>query len=971
MEVELHLPTLFVPPGFIKQDICTLIQNTKLAPGLLYFPPKYTHDEKGRLLLFDDLLRAAQKGGDCLTLWGKGTGKNQSMYIRCQCGILYRGNKVDTSTGSIVGRSDYRNTTYCNDSKNNRPGRKGINGSHRTDIDRRLSKDTPRCPFSLSVFHDAKDYFIKSSSGCVLHQFHARRDHLRAPTTLLDDSQKQILQDLHSARAKTGTAANLHYVRTGRKSTPTILSRDQIKGLVKKNSRSKNDNDIDKEGGEIDDLYHFLEESGNFYVSLLARTPEGDSDVPGKPILFNETCIGQYTGQEDVHIAADEEQQMVGVVSDHRRLLKIDDSKEMMVGIAYAMPFEIKQFELFHVCMHIDATADSNKEGRPLVTVSSKDSYGKMFIVLRAFLPNEQSWAYKWLFQTVFPALLGNEVMKKVKVLVTDGDSQEISQLDDAATKFFPNAHRIRCSWHIIDRGWHKKVKVNLGGKSTRKRALHLRGNPRQAGTQLNELNKTARTIYRWMFSWAQPSYCETEEEYFVSKALFMMFVRSSEVKEILGIVPVKAIIKFARENVFPCEDRMSYFKRHDLFHLETHTNCGHEGTNNGMKNCSSPVMPQNRLDRAVQTLNLNAQMKAGNTSIKVCRKANSKKTWATSPTAEHVTDPCESMLQTEWSHAFDWIPHRTAQHRWLVIHRLDRKCSSLNEWSEGEDSVVSESNSEVGGGSPTQFGLIPRFTRVREVTVKKDSQVFSCSCCHQERMGMPCRHIGSICLSNNTILGDDPKGFPLSSIRVFWWNQYYLYGTSTKLDHQKSRMALLALANQDTEGLPCPPTLDNPRLFSYPDEVFYAFCQPPTDRLLNYDCTTARSAVQLLKDRNNPNQITVAVPAGLSQISHLPNQSDCESGFGEWGFGVEELSETEFYSHSRQVLSRHFNEVTEAINNSREKQELETEMRIFLSNLTARARGVAAGSSTSTGSRVSMLPTSSKRRKTHGTKHY
>ena len=94
---------------------------------------------------------------------------------------------------------------------------------------------------------------------------------------------------------------------------------------------------------------------------------------------------------------------MLWIVKDHRRDLKIADSKEMMVGIAYGMPFELEQFCLFHVSMHIDTTADTNKEGHPLVTVTSKDSYGRMFFILCAFLPGEQAWAYKWLFQTVFP----------------------------------------------------------------------------------------------------------------------------------------------------------------------------------------------------------------------------------------------------------------------------------------------------------------------------------------------------------------------------------------------------------------------------------------------------------------------------------------------------------------------------------------------------------------------------------------
>jgi hypothetical protein len=193
-----------------------------------------------------------------------------------------------------------------------------------------------------------------------------------------------------------------------------LMPRQKI--LLKKNPYQEDGNKADesmKGSGETDDLYQFLKKSGSHYVSLLARVvPEVSeesitdspstadsqptrSNFPRKTVLFNETWLGHTKDQEDVVIAADEERDMLQVVSDHHRLLPIADSQEMMEGIAYAMPYKVKQFKLFNVCLHIDATADSNKEGRPLVTVSSKDSYGKMFIVLRAFLPNEQSWSYK------------------------------------------------------------------------------------------------------------------------------------------------------------------------------------------------------------------------------------------------------------------------------------------------------------------------------------------------------------------------------------------------------------------------------------------------------------------------------------------------------------------------------------------------------------------------------------------------
>ena len=56
----------------------------------------------------------------------------------------------------------------------------------------------------------------------------------------------------------------------------------------------------------------------------------------------------------------------------------------------------------------------------------------RCFTVTRAFLPNERAWLFCYLFQTEMPALLGRDFVGRVKVIVTDGDSQETSQLDIA-----------------------------------------------------------------------------------------------------------------------------------------------------------------------------------------------------------------------------------------------------------------------------------------------------------------------------------------------------------------------------------------------------------------------------------------------------------------------------------------------------------------------------------------------------------
>ena len=66
------------------------------------------------------------------------------------------------------------------------------------------------------------------------------------------------------------------------------------------------------------------------------------------------------------------------------------NEQDMVVGLAFTTPFEAKQFTLFAYILHVDATADTNKETFSLVIIAWKDSYGRMYVILCAFLPCEK-----------------------------------------------------------------------------------------------------------------------------------------------------------------------------------------------------------------------------------------------------------------------------------------------------------------------------------------------------------------------------------------------------------------------------------------------------------------------------------------------------------------------------------------------------------------------------------------------------
>ena len=53
-----------------------------------------------------------------------------------------------------------------------------------------------------------------------------------------------------------------------------------------------------------------------------------------------------------------------------------------------------------------------------------------MFLILRAFLPNERSWIFCWILNAVLPTMIPKNILQRVNVIISDGDSQECSWID-------------------------------------------------------------------------------------------------------------------------------------------------------------------------------------------------------------------------------------------------------------------------------------------------------------------------------------------------------------------------------------------------------------------------------------------------------------------------------------------------------------------------------------------------------------
>ena len=117
----------------------------------------------------------------------------------------------------------------------------------------------------------------------------------------------------------------------------------------------------------------------------------------------------------------------------------------------------------------------------------------------------------------MLPKVFLRYLRNRVKVILSDGDAQECTQIDSAVGSYFPNCKRLRCGWDLVNRGWDRCVgdytAKHIGGEKGKERYL---------------------SIIQWLYTFMKPG-TETEEEYFASKKLLLRYLNSSTTISLIG----------------------------------------------------------------------------------------------------------------------------------------------------------------------------------------------------------------------------------------------------------------------------------------------------------------------------------------------------------------------------------------------------------------------------------------------------
>ena len=137
--------------------------------------------------------------------------------------------------------------------------------------------------------------------------------------------------------------------------------------------------------------------------------------ISGKMILHSDHDRITSESQELTLLRIDDkdEAEMISMSNARRKALQMNPDQDLMLALAWVRPEELDMAYLYPEVLMVDVVCGVNREQLPLLTITGITRFNKVFTVLRAYLPNQRRWMFKWIFSIVVPLFLGKRTIKK------------------------------------------------------------------------------------------------------------------------------------------------------------------------------------------------------------------------------------------------------------------------------------------------------------------------------------------------------------------------------------------------------------------------------------------------------------------------------------------------------------------------------------------------------------------------------
>jgi hypothetical protein len=274
---------------------------------------------------------------------------------------------------------------------------------------------------------------------------------------------------------------------------------------------------------------------------------------------------------------------------------------------------------------------------------------------------------------------------------------------------------------------------------------------------------------------------------------------------------------------VLPHEDFFVFFRRKHIRHFDEYNNCSHEGTNYGLKSHAAGVLPGHSIDNAGKRLTYQATLKYTELAKLAAREFISRDLWSEMPWTENPCMRAQALIAGEWTSRLKF-----------AVRRCFGAHSNCPCWE-----VIRKEDDNLHNHSP-----IPRFQRIRNVTLHEDDGRLECNCFNFNRIGLPCRHIYTV-ICDECPMYPGPTQFDVS---VLWWKSYFhLAYRKDSVVPETLQSLFQYLSMKDIRG-PMMPSSFNPSIEAgkMSESVNALFCNScVVDSLRNYNSKVVKDTLQ------------------------------------------------------------------------------------------------------------------------------
>jgi hypothetical protein len=332
----------------------------------------------------------------------------------------------------------------------------------------------------------------------------------------------------------------------------------------------------------------------------------------------------------------------------HRKIL--DEfglgSTRILLGAAWVDEYSWREFLRYPECLFVDTTHGTNNESRPLLQMVGRDSNGKAYTVLRIFMPNETASFYRWVFLEALPLLLGESNLSKINLILSDGDSQEFNAIDEGIFKFFKNAKRGRCAYHIVQKTWEKAFPSN------------------QCFAIPDKADPFTVAIKRWIYNWMDGSNCGSEKQYEFSKDLLLHVLETNkEFETVLGEEGCQQIRHWINTKVLTLQDFTVFYPKKFVRCFDDYMNNVVEGMNFGAKKSDMAAKPKDNMDTAANAMQNQSNLKSRTKRSVLSRNINAAPLYIEPGYGHNIS--CLSRLQKHACH--------------MIIQQFRGKCPCIS----------------------------------------------------------------------------------------------------------------------------------------------------------------------------------------------------------------------------------------------------------------------------------------------------